>query len=801
MPGCLNQFCFRRLLLRLATPVAALAAINAGSGEARSAEPAEAKPAAVDFERDIRPMLTVHCGACHGGTKQEGGLRLNTRPAALAGGDSGQKAIVPGDPKRSRLLLVVNGGDAELSMPPEGKGKPLDAAQIALLERWIRDGAAWPVSADPAATKPDHWAWHKPIKAPLPPVTATTWPRRPIDYFVLARIEAAGLQPAPEADRYTLVRRVYLDLVGLPPAPEQVDAFVGDTRPDAYERMVDRALDDPGYGERWARVWLDLARYADSKGYGSDPLRTIWRYRDWVIEALNRNMPFDQFTIEQLAGDLLLHPTSDQLLATAFHRNTMANDEGGTDDEEFRAAAVKDRIETTMQVWMGLTMGCAKCHSHKFDPITQREYYQGYAFFDQTEDADRGDEEPKIATPTHLQEQQLADRRARIAALTGRLTAPPATFDAELPAWEQSVRDADAGWIALPPKTATASGGSHLEVLADHTIRASGTPGDPERYAIEFTTELRAITALRLEVLADEGLPQGGPGRGEHGDFVLNQIRLTVAPAGIPLEGRYVRVELPGVKRMLSLAEVQVFAGMENLAPSGKATQSSTAFNGRPELAIDNNSDGDYHKNSVTHTNEESDPWWELDLGRSTALERVAIWNRTDGGLEARLAGMRLLVLDENRRPVWDRTLVDAPKPSVEINLAGPTEVAWAEATADAEQDGFPIAKTIESSDKSQGGWSVGQQSGKSHEAVFRPARPIAAAASGPVALRLTLAQTKAPQTIGRFRVSATTAEAPPKAIPAAIREILATAPESRSADAHARWPPTPGRSRRPATL
>src|SRR6185295_16478214 len=220
--------------------------------------------------------------------------------------------------------------------------------------------------------------------------------------------------PAPEADRYSLIRRVYLDLTGLPPTPDDADAFAADTAPDAYERLVDHLLADPAYGERWARMWLDLARYADSKGYGSDPLRTIWRYRDWVIEAFNRNMPYDQFTVEQLAGDLLPNASDDQRLATAFHRNTMANDEGGTDDEEFRVAAVKDRIETTMQVWMGVTIGCAKCHSHKFDPITQREYYQAYAFFNQTEDADRGDEEPKMRLPTRSQEQQLTERRARI---------------------------------------------------------------------------------------------------------------------------------------------------------------------------------------------------------------------------------------------------------------------------------------------------------------------------------------------------------------------------------------------------
>ena len=288
-------------------------------------------------------------------------------------------------------------------MPPEGDGKPLTPQQIELVRRWIREGAPWPADADAAHDrKHDHWAWQKPVKATAAgDVSDADWPRHPLDYFVLAQARSRRADAhGPEADRYTLVRRVHLDLLGLPPTPGRSRPSCSDARPDAYEQMVDRALADPGYGERWARVWLDLARYADSKGYGSDPLRTIWRYRDWVIDAFNRNLPFDQFTIEQLAGDLL--PRSDspeQLLATAFHRNTMANDEGGTDDEEFRVAAVKDRIETTMQVWMGLTMGCAKCHSHKFDPITQREYYQAYAIFDQTEDADRNDEEPTLPRP------------------------------------------------------------------------------------------------------------------------------------------------------------------------------------------------------------------------------------------------------------------------------------------------------------------------------------------------------------------------------------------------------------------
>ena len=223
----------------------------------------------------------------------------------------------------------------------------------------------------------------------MPKVASATWPRNGIDFWILARLEQEGLQPSPEADPYTLLRRVSLDLRGLPPTPDELKQFLDDKAPGAYERAVDRFLDDPAYGERWARMWLDLARYADSAGYGSDPLRTIWRYRDWVISAFNRNLPYDRFTIEQMAGDLLPGATLDQKMATAFHRNTMTNTEGGTDDEEFRVAAIKDRVDTTMQVWMGLTMGCAKCHSHKYDPITNDEYYRFYAIFNETADTDQ----------------------------------------------------------------------------------------------------------------------------------------------------------------------------------------------------------------------------------------------------------------------------------------------------------------------------------------------------------------------------------------------------------------------------
>ena len=379
-------------------------------------------PVAVDYDREVRPILAKNCFACHGQDEahREGGLRLDRRDGAVKELKSGSRAVVPGNLDESMLLERVSEPDDSLRMPPRKTGERLEAAEIALLRRWLEQGAIYS----------EHWSLVKPRARPLPGVKETAWPRNGIDFWVLARLDSEGLAPSPEADRFTLLRRVSLDLRGLPPTPAERDAFAADNDPDAYEKAVDRFLDDPAYGERRARTWLDLARYADSAGYGSDPLRTIWRYRDWVIDACNRNLSYDRFTVEQLAGDLLPGATVDQKIATAFHRNTMTNTEGGTDDEEFRVAAVKDRVDTTAQVWMGLTVGCAKCHTHKYDPITQEEYYRFYAFFDQTEDADRGDEQPVIAVPSAAQEEENRRIDAQIGSLRTLLTTPaPETAD------------------------------------------------------------------------------------------------------------------------------------------------------------------------------------------------------------------------------------------------------------------------------------------------------------------------------------------------------------------------------------
>jgi hypothetical protein len=353
--------------------------------------------APISFNRSIRPIL-ARCLPCHGpdaGTRTAD-LRLDLRDDAMRSRRRGA-AIVPGDPMGSLLLERVRTSDPDRQMPPPGNGAPLDADEIELLRRWIESGAEYET----------HWAWIHPASSPSPPEVEGDWPRRDLDRYVAARHRSLDLRPAPEADRAVLARRASLDLLGIPPTLQSVDAFVRDEREDAFERFVDDLLESPAFGERWARVWLDVARYADTRGYEADRQRTIWPWRDWVIRAFNADLPYDQFTIEQIAGDLMPDADDDSILATAFHRNTMNNDEGGTRDEEFRVAAVIDRVNTTMSAWMGLTAECAACHDHKYDPIAQREYYQLAAFFNTTMDADRPDEFPLL---NHL---VLEDRARR----------------------------------------------------------------------------------------------------------------------------------------------------------------------------------------------------------------------------------------------------------------------------------------------------------------------------------------------------------------------------------------------------
>jgi hypothetical protein len=355
----------------------------------------------VDFNRDIRPILNQNCISCHGGVKKQAGVSFVYREEALGKGKSGRPTVIPGSPNASELIARVTSRDPEVRMPYHAP--PLQPKQVALLKEWIREGAPWE----------EYWSFVAPKPQALPAVKNTTWSKQPLDRFIMARLEKEGLNPSPEAEKAALLRRVSFDLTGLPPTPEELSTFLADNAPNAYEKQVDRLLASPHYGERWAATWLELARYADSTGYESDPNRTMWPYRDWVIDAFNQNLPYDQFVITQLAGDLLPQTSLDERIATSFQRQTPTNTEGGTDDEEFRVLAVMDRVATTWSVLNGVTMNCVQCHSHPYDPIRHTEYYKFLAFYNTSRDADLEDDSPKLPVPRNV------SRRSEVARLEG----------------------------------------------------------------------------------------------------------------------------------------------------------------------------------------------------------------------------------------------------------------------------------------------------------------------------------------------------------------------------------------------
>ncbi|MEX2593758.1 MAG: DUF1553 domain-containing protein [Anditalea sp.] len=347
----------------------------------------------IEFNRDIRPILNKNCIVCHGGVKQSGGFSLLFPDEAFAPNESGKPAIVAGSPDKSEMIRRIRHHDPEVRMPLEED--PLSDKEIELLTTWIEQGAQWQ----------DHWAYIKPEEV-VPPSPSSAWENNAIDQFVLHKMKASDLEPSAEAGKAILLRRVYLDLIGIPPTQNELQNFLDDESPDAYEKVVDTLLSSPHYGERWTSMWMDLARYADSKGYEKDAERKIWKYRDWLIHAFNKDMPYDEFITKQLAGDLLPNPTDDHLIATAFHRNTMTNDEGGTDNEEFRVAALIDRVNTTWSVLQGTTMECVQCHSHPYDAIRHKDFFKSYAFFNNTADEDVASETPKLITFNHEEERQ-----------------------------------------------------------------------------------------------------------------------------------------------------------------------------------------------------------------------------------------------------------------------------------------------------------------------------------------------------------------------------------------------------------
>ncbi len=500
--------------------------VGFGSAGAGLSAPGRTPPtaAAPDFNRDIRPILTGFCFKCHGpdDAQRQAGLRLDERSAGLAVLPTGRRALIPGRAETSELVRrVFAPAGSGREMPPAHVRNPLSEAQKQLLRQWVRTGAKYDI----------HWAFLPPRAVVLPPVRNNSWSRNPIDRFVLSRLEREGLAPTPEADRATLARRVFLDLIGLPPTPEEAAAFVNDRTADAYEKLVDRLLSSPRYGERWARRWLDLARYADTNGYEKDRPRSVWPYRDWVIRALNRDQPFDQFTIEQLAGDMLPYPTRDQVLATGFHRNTMLNEEGGIDPLEYRFHAMTDRVSVTATTWMGVTLGCAQCHSHKYDPLSQKDYYRFFAYLN---NADEPEVEVEQADPDGKRREGMQRIAALEAGLAGRFPAADGRTQAEnlelrYRAWLTEQERKTVRWLPLRP-TAARANLPLLTIQPDGSLLASGDQTKRDVYDLEFGPEAGAVTAVRIEAIPDERLPKRGPGRvyyeGPHGDFFLSEISL-----------------------------------------------------------------------------------------------------------------------------------------------------------------------------------------------------------------------------------------------------------------------------------
>ncbi len=705
---------------------------------------------AVDFNRDVRSILSGKCLLCHGpdeGTR-EAGLRLDERSAAIGELDSGSFAVVPGDSDASELIARVETDDEDLRMPPVDAGERLTDEEIGVLRRWVKQGAEYS----------KHWSYVVPQQPEVPdvPTEFSEWPQNPIDHFALRKMLQHNLRPSPEVDRYALIRRVFLDLTGLPPSIEEADSFVQNPDPAAYEQLVDDLLQRDSFGEHWARKWLDLARYADSAGYADDPSRTIWAYRDWVIRAINSNMPFDQFTVEQMAGDLLPNATDDQIIATAFHRNTMTNSEGGTIDEEFRNVAIVDRVNTTFAVWMGTTMACAQCHTHKYDPITQDEYFQVFAILNNTQDADRRDESPLLDVFSNEQREQQRKLKEQIADLRQTLSTSTPELAQSQQAWEQELHS-PSQWTNVVPAAVTRSSGEGARIKADGTVLVSAAAAqDSYMIKVPLPDNVDELTAIRLEALPHESLPGQGPGLAG-GNFVITGVTAQIVPQTVRApEARYVRVTNMGAGVFLSLAEVEVFRGSENIAGEGTARQSSTGFGGPPEYAIDGNTDGEFTKKSTTHTSAEDDPWWELDLGTVQAIDRVRLWNRTDNDLHVRLKDFRIELLDESREVVWQKSVAEAPNPSANYAASTARDIPFVAAFADYHQPTFEPIDVLSGKTGKEDGWAVGGKTAEPHQLVV--VSDAVVQVDEPSTLQITIEQ-KSPHEnhlLGHFRIALT---------------------------------------------
>ncbi len=559
----------------------------------------------VIFNRDVRPVLSDKCFHCHGPDEKErkGGLRLDVRDAALKGGDTGP-AFVPGKPGEGELLkrVLLPASDEDV-MPPVKVHKPVTPAEAETLKRWIAEGAEYQ----------GHWAFLKPER-PAPPAVPDSlpgWRANPIDAFVLQKMTEAGLTPSPAAAPGTIIRRMTLDLTGLPPTTEEVAAFSREAArdfPAAVAALADRLLASPRYGEHMAARWLDLARYADSNGFQSDTRRQMWPWRDWLINALNANKPFDQFTIEQLAGDLLPNATRDQILATGFNRNHRLNGEGGRIVEEWFAETVIDRVETTGLTWMALTMNCCRCHDHKYDPVTQKEFYQLFAYFNSNEELGVMDEfggaagtrkggnsKPVVLLPTPAEEKRIAELEAKIKPAEGAVAAAKKQLPALQTAWEQELKQklasSQPAWQPLLVASAKSAGGATLTKQTDGSWLATGKNPDNDTYGVTATIGAGNFSGVLLEVMPDASLPNQSLGRGHNGNFILTDVEAEISAPGLaePLVATFTRAQADYEQAGWGVGQIANEAPKPEKPAKGKGRAAAKAPKNKSGWAVDGN--------------------------------------------------------------------------------------------------------------------------------------------------------------------------------------------------------------------
>ena len=634
------------------------------------AEHHETEQASINYNLDIRPILADNCYACHGpdAKTRQANLRLDTKAGAFSE-PSGYPVIVPSKPEESELHLRIVSNDDTYRMPPADFNKTLTPVQIEAITQWIREGAKWE----------EHWAFTTPVSSTPSDVQNEDWVRNPIDAFILSRLEKEGLQPASEADKRTLIRRLSFDLTGLPPTREEIHQFLADDSPEAYEKVIDAFMAKPEYGEHLARFWLDVARYGDTHGLHLDNYREMWPYRDWVIEAFNKNMPFDQFTIEQLAGDLLPEPTLEQRIATGFNRCHVTTSEGGSINAEYFVRYAIDRANTTSTVWMGLTVGCAQCHDHKYDPITQKEFYQLYAYFNNiTEnamDGNRKDSPPVVKLPTPEQEAELAAFDVQITELDAQTKTPIPELDATQIAWENRMPR----WTTLKPTSLYSKGGATLEALEDNSILASGTNPEQETYEVIVDLPPGKWSAVRLEGIKDASLPKSGIGRSSNGNVVLTDFAVFIAPPAAEsdespvaessdgdadpetqTEGETTEAEAGSTPAVDADAEAQV----ENTPDAEVQAESTPDADVNAEAQAEGTSTDDASVENEDETAEVADPWTHVQIVQAWADHEQVMGENNLGGVIANAiddkpeTGWALDRRNENRQAIF---LVAAP--------------------------------------------------------------------------------------------------------------------------------------------